>query len=54
MMKDNILGISSVVENMSDYASFDEEETDDSDINLWTSLSICWKSVPGCTKSKET
>ena len=26
MMKDNILGISSVVENMSDYASFDEEE----------------------------
>lgn len=25
MMKDNILGISSVVENMSDYASFDEK-----------------------------
>ena len=32
MMKDNILGISSVLENMSDYASFDEKETDDSDI----------------------
>ena len=35
MMKDNILGISSVVENMSDYASFDEEdegiENDESD-----------------------
>ena len=35
MMKDNILGISSVVENMSDYASFDEEETDDSDIKIY-------------------
>lgn len=35
MMKDNILGISSVVENMSDYASFDEKETDDSDIKIY-------------------
>ena len=35
MMKDNLLGISSVVENMSDYASFDEEETDDSDIKIY-------------------
>jgi hypothetical protein len=35
MMKDNILGISSVVENMSDYASFDEEQTDDSDIKIY-------------------
>ena len=34
-MKDNILGISSVVENMSDYASFDEKETDDSDIKIY-------------------
>ena len=35
MMKDNILGISSVVENMSDYALFDEKETDDSDIKIY-------------------
>ena len=37
MMKDNLLGISSVEENMSDYASFDEEETDDSDIKIYGS-----------------
>lgn len=35
MMKDNLLGISSVEENMSDYASFDEEEIDDSDIKIY-------------------
>lgn len=35
MMKDNILGISSVAENMSDYAWFDEEQTDDSDIKIY-------------------
>ncbi len=35
MMKGNLLGISSVEENMSDYASFDEEDIDDSDIKIY-------------------
>ncbi len=35
MMKDNLLGISSDEDSMSDYASFDEEETDDSDIKIY-------------------